>query len=80
MVPTNKEYAAGTFLRTQTNWTYILSSVRRCWLAMPPVAGFLEIVAGVPYNREKNESLICTPPPRTQAQFLIIFLKNVNNF
>ena len=31
-VPANKEYAAGT-----------LSNVRRCWLAMPPVAGFLEM-------------------------------------
>ena len=26
---------------------------------MPLVAGFLEIFAGVLYNREKNESLIC---------------------
>ena len=42
---------------------FILSNVRRCWLAMPPVAGFLEMFAGVPYNREKNESLICNPPP-----------------
>ena len=40
-----------------------LSNVRRCWLAMPPVAGFLEMFAGVPYNREKNESLIWNPPP-----------------
>ena len=32
---------------------------------MPPVAGFLEMFAGVPYNREKNESLICTPPRHT---------------
>ena len=29
---------------------------------MPPVAGFLEMFAGVPYNREKTESLNCTPP------------------
>ena len=33
----------------------ILSNVRRCWLAMPPVAGFLEMFAGVPYNREKKK-------------------------
>ena len=39
----------------------IFSNVRRCWLARPPVAGFLEMFAGVPYNREKNESLNCTP-------------------
>ena len=44
----------------------ILSNVRRCWLAMPPVAVFLEMFAGVPYNREKNESLVCTPS-RTHA-------------
>ena len=51
----------------------ILSNVRRCWLAMPQVAGFLEMFAGAPYNREKNESLICPPPP---AQTRAIF----NNF
>ena len=33
----------------------ILSNVRRCWLAMPLVAGFLEMFAGVPYNREKTK-------------------------
>ena len=38
----------------------ILSNVRRCRLAMPPVAGFLEMFAGVPYNREKNQSLVST--------------------
>ena len=43
----------------------ILLSVHRCWLAMPPVAGFLEMFAAVPYNREKNKSLICTLPPHT---------------
>ena len=43
------------------HWATPLSSVRRCWLAMPPVAGFLEMFAGVSYNREKNESLIFTP-------------------
>ena len=32
----------------------ILSNVRRYWLAMPPVAGFMEMFAGVPYNREKK--------------------------
>ena len=58
MVPANKEYAAGT-----------LSNVHRCWLAMPRVAGFLEMFAGVLYNREKNESLICTPPPHRQTIF-----------
>ena len=44
----------------------ILSNVRSGWLAMPLVAGFLEMFAGVPYNREKKtESLACTPtPPR----------------
>ena len=40
----------------------ILSNVRRCWQALPPAAGFLEMFAGVPYNREKNESLACNPP------------------
>ena len=46
----------------------ILSNVRRCWLAMPPVAGFLEMFAGVPYNRErKNKSLICNPPACVHA-------------
>ena len=30
------------------------------WLAMPLGAG---LGAGIPYNREKNESLVCTPPP-----------------
>ena len=34
----------------------ILSNTCRCWLAMPSVAGFLEMFAGVPYNRERNES------------------------
>ena len=38
----------------------ILSNVRRCFV-LPLVAGFLEMFAGVPYNREKNESLLCTP-------------------
>ena len=32
----------------------ILSNVRRCWLAMPPVPGFLEMFAGVPYNVGKK--------------------------
>ena len=41
MVPANKEYVAGT-----------LSNVRRCWLVMPPVAGFLEMFAGVACNRK----------------------------
>ena len=36
---------------------YILSNVCRCLLAIPPVADFLEMFAGMPYNREKNESL-----------------------
>ena len=32
-------------------------SVGAGWpMAMPPVAGFLEMFAGVPYNREKNQS------------------------
>ena len=35
----------------------ILSYVRSCWLAMPPVDGFLEMFAGVPYNRGKNKSI-----------------------
>ena len=26
-----------------------------------------QLGAGVPYNREKNESLICTPPPHTHT-------------
>ena len=39
----------------------ILSNVHRCWLAMPLVAGFLEMFAGVAYNREKNESLVYNP-------------------
>ena len=46
----------------------ILSNVHRCWLAMPPVAGFLEMFAGVPYNREKNESLICRVEPIDSSQ------------
>ena len=29
-------------------------------MAMPPVAGFLEMFAGVLYNIEKNETLIFT--------------------
>ena len=33
----------------------ILSNVCRCWLAMPPVAGFLEMFAGVPYNGENTK-------------------------
>ena len=33
----------------------ILSNVRKCWLAMPPVAGFLEMFAGMPYNREREK-------------------------
>ena len=43
----------------------ILSNVHRCWLAMPLVTGFLEMFAGVAYNREQNESLVYTSPPRT---------------
>ena len=39
-------------------------SVDAGWpVAMPPVAGFLEMFAGVPYNRDKNECLACTTPP-----------------
>ena len=34
----------------------ILSNVRRCWLAMPLVAGFLEMFAGVLYNRENKQT------------------------
>ena len=46
----------------------ILSNVRRCWLAMPPVVGFLEMFAGVPYNREKNESLILREGLKKEAK------------
>ena len=46
----------------------ILSNVRRCWLAMPPVAGFLEMFAGVPYNRE---SLACSPSPTPRTNLAV---------
>ena len=35
----------------------ILSNVRRCWLAMPLVAGFLEMFACVTYKRENKKGL-----------------------
>ena len=44
-VPTNKEYATGT-----------LSNVRRCWLAMPLVAGVLRWVLACRTIEKKNES------------------------
>ena len=50
----------------------ILSNVHRCWLAMPPVAGFLEMFAGVPYNREKNEGIACTSLHVQYLNILII--------
>ena len=46
---------------------YILSNVWRCRLAMPPVAGFLEMFAGVPYIREKKQKSNLLPP-RTHTQ------------
>ena len=39
---------------------HILSNVRSGWLAMPLVAGFLEMFAGVLYNREEKN---LHPPP-----------------
>ena len=45
----------------------ILSNVRRFWLAMPPVAGFLEMFAGVPYNREKKRKSSLHPPSCTNS-------------
>ena len=57
--PVNKLLLAGTVPvnKLLVLLTAPLSNVRRCWLAMP-------LGAGVPYNREKNKSLVCTPPPR----------------
>ena len=64
-----KRLLVGTLFRPITSyWPEPLSSVRRCWLAMPPVADYLEMFAGVPYDREKTENLICTPP-RTHSHF-----------
>ena len=51
----------------------IISNVRSCWLAMPPVAG-------VPYNREKNESLACTPTPlRTYLSVCLSWIQEEQN-
>ena len=55
------------------------SNVSRCWLAMPPVAGFLEMFAGMPYNREKTESLICTPNPRVHTSMFALLFGNITN-
>ena len=51
----------------------ILSNVRRCWLAMPSVAGFLEMFASVPYNREKKrKSSLHHPPCVHTSLFLVV--------
>ena len=59
-----QEYAAGTVPANKKYAAGTLSHVCRCWLAML-------LCAGVPYNREKNKSLICTqtthPPPHTHT-------------
>ena len=57
----------------------VLSNVRRCLLAMTPVAGFLEMFAGVAYNKEKNESLACTPPLPSHQVGKLLFIPILNS-
>ena len=53
----------------------ILSNVRRCWQAMPPVAGFLVMFAGVPYNREKTYIPLCF-----KIFQIMVYFKAVSNY
>ena len=47
-VPANKEPLTGTVPVNKEHLTDTLSNVRRCWLSA--------LGAGMPYNREKNET------------------------
>ena len=55
-VPANKEHLTGTVPVNKEHITGTLSNVRKCWLAMPLGAGLSALGAGMPYNREKDES------------------------
>ena len=47
--------SADSLISRFSNQQILSINVRSGWLAMPPVADFLEMFAGMPYNREKKQ-------------------------